>query len=86
MGTYKDEYHSRCFSMRWSCIFKYLTWAIQHENIKINADFKISMVEYKVEQYEMLITSLRRNSKNKLGKCQSQEPIKFSKQKGQSEK
>lgn len=49
MGTYKDEYHSRCFSMRWSCIFKYLTWAIQHENIKINADFKISMVEYKVE-------------------------------------
>lgn len=44
------------------------------------------MTDYKLEKYEMLITSLRRNSRIKLEKCQSQESTESSKEKGQSEK
>lgn len=44
------------------------------------------MVEYKLGKYEMLITSLRRNTGIKLEKCQSQESSESSKEKGQSEK
>lgn len=43
------------------------------------------MAEYKLEKYEMLITSLRRISRNKLEKYQSHECIESKKQKGRSE-